>query len=72
MEFNHPDSRTVGIRMPLNSSMGQFRDKGYGGEGPEAFIEGDIPPERLVMVPNFNAHQRNSKPWPGGLGRVDE
>lgn len=71
MGFNHPDARVVGIRMPLNSSMGQFRDKGFGGEGPEAFIEGDIPPEKLVMVPLMRTH-RSGKPWPGGLGRFDE
>ena len=71
MGFNHPNDRVVGIRMPLDASMGQFRDKGYSGEGPEAFIEGDIPPERLVMVPRMLTHRRG-KPWPGGLGRVDE
>tara|TARA_A200000159_G_scaffold40176_1_gene36749 strand:+ start:4781 stop:5407 length:627 start_codon:yes stop_codon:yes gene_type:complete len=71
MAFNHPSDRVVGIRMPLDTSMGQFRDKGYSGEGPEAFIEGDIPPERLVMVPRMLTHRRG-KPWPGGLGRVDE
>jgi hypothetical protein len=51
--------------------MGQFRDKGYSGEGPEAFIEGDIPPERLVMVPQMRTHT-SGKPWPDGLGRVDQ
>jgi hypothetical protein len=71
MAFNHPDSRVVGIRMPLDTSMGQFRDKGYSGEGPEAFIEGDIPPERLVMVPQMRTHT-SGKPWPDGLGRVDQ
>ena len=72
MAFNHPSDRVVGIRMPLDASMGQFRDKGYSGEGPEAFIEGDIPPERLVMVPRMLTHRRRGKSWPGGLGRVDE
>jgi len=67
MAFNHPSDRVVGIRMPLDASMGQFRDKGYSGEGPEAFIEGDIPPERLVMVPRMLTHRRG-KYWPGGLG----
>jgi hypothetical protein len=71
MAFNNPNDRVVGIRMPLDSSIGQFRDKGYMGEGAEAFIEGDIPPERLVMVPRMLAH-RKGKPWLGGLGRVDE
>lgn len=71
MGFNHPDSRVVGIRMPLDASMGQFRDRGYSGEGAEAFIEGDIPPERLVMVPKMMTHRRG-QPWPGGLGEVDE
>lgn len=71
MAFNHPDARVVGIRMPLDASMGQFRDKGFSGEGAEAFIEGDIPPERLVMVPKMITHRRG-QPWPGGLGEVDE
>ena len=70
MAFNHPHDRVVGIRMPLDASMGQFRDKGYSGEGPEAFIEGDIPPERLVMVPRMRTH-RALKPWPDDLGRYD-
>ena len=65
------EGRVVGIRMPLDASMGQFRDKGYSGEGAEAFIERDIPPERLVMVPRMLTHRRG-KPWPGGLGRFDE
>jgi len=72
MAFNHPSDRVVGIRMPLDASMGQFRDKGYSGEGLEAFIEGDIPPERLVMLPRMLTHRRRGKSWPGGLGRVDE
>jgi hypothetical protein len=71
MAFNHSSDRVVGIRMPLDASMGQFRDKGYMDEGAEAFIEGDIPPERLVMLPRMVTH-RTGEPWPGGLGRVDE
>ena len=61
--------RTVGVRMPLDESMGMFRDKGYEGEDAEAFIYGDIPPERLVMVPGMG---NSVSTWPGGLGRVDE
>ena len=53
MGFNDPNSRVAGIRMPLDASMGQFRDKDIW-EGAEAFIEGDIPPERLVMVPKMH------------------
>ena len=71
MDFNSPRSRVAGIRLPLDASMGQFRDKGYGGEGAEAFIERDIPPERVVMVPKMWTHQKRGEPWPGGLGRVD-
>jgi len=63
--------RTVGVRMPLDSSLGMFRDKGYGNEGAEAFIYGDIPAERLVMMPNMQSQDKNVS-WPGGLGRVDE
>lgn len=61
--------RTVGVRMPLDESMGMFRDKGYEGENAEAFIYGDIPPERLVMVPGT---VNSASAWSGGLGRVDE
>jgi len=61
--------RTVGVRMPLDESMGMFRDKGYENEDAEAFIYGDIPPERLVMVPGMGDTVNT---WPGGLGRVDE
>jgi len=57
--------------MPLDSSLGMFRDKGYGNEGAEAFIYGDIPAERLVMMPNMQSQDKNVS-WPGGLGRVDE
>lgn len=71
MGLNDPNSRVVGIRMPLDASIGQFRDKGYSGEGAEAFIEGDIPPERLVMVPKMHAHRRSGKAWPDDLGRND-
>lgn len=64
--------RTVGVRMPLDSSLGMFRDKGYGSEGAEAFIYGDIPAERLVMMPNMQS-QDNNVSWPDGLGRrIDE
>ena len=63
--------RTVGVRMPLDSSLGMFRDKGYGSEGAEAFIYGDIPAERLVMMPQMQSQDDNVS-WPGGLGRVDE
>jgi hypothetical protein len=68
--FNSSEGRAVGIRMPLDASMGQFRDRGYNLEGAEAFIEGDIPPERLVMLSNIDTHRRG-KPWPDGLGRRD-
>lgn len=61
--------RTVGVRMPLKESMGMFRDKGYMDESAEAFIYGDIPPERLVMVPGMGNIVNT---WPDGLGRVDE
>lgn len=61
--------RTVGVRMPLDESMGMFRDKGYENESAEAFIYGDIPPERLVMVPGMGNIVNT---WPDGLGRVDE
>ena len=62
-------NRTVGVRMPLDESMGMFRDSGYQDEDAEAFIYGDIPPERLVMVPGLGIPDLT---WPGGLGRVDE
>lgn len=61
--------RTVGVRMPLDESMGMFRDKGYENESAEAFIYGDIPPERLVMVPGMG---NSVNTWPDGLGEVDE
>lgn len=62
-------NRTVGVRMPLDESMGMFRDDGYNDEDAEAFIYGDIPPERLVMVPGAG---NTAYSWPGGLGRVDQ
>lgn len=62
--------RIVGVRMPLDESMGMFRDKGYEDESAEAFIYGDIPPERLVMVPGIGG--RTTDIWPNGLGRFDQ
>jgi len=69
-KFDYGNTRTVGVRMPLTESIGQFRDRGYDDEGPEAFIEGNIPPERLVMMPKTLTHAEG-KSWPDGLGRRD-
>jgi len=41
----------VGVRMNPADMRGQFRNIGYAEEGPEAFIQQDIPPERLVRLP---------------------
>lgn len=63
-------NRWVGVRMPLDESMGMFRDEGYAHEiEPEAFIYGDIPPERLVAVPPSRAETAGA--WPDGLGEFE-
>ena len=44
--------KQIGVRMPLSQVLGQFRNKGYQNEGPEGFVEQDIPPQYLVQLPS--------------------
>ena len=41
-----PTRTAIGVRMPLKDVQGQFRN--WTDEGPEAWAQQDIPPERLV------------------------
>ena len=47
-----PYRARVGVRMPIKEVQGEFRNKGWGREGPEAWVTQNIPPERLVRIPD--------------------
>lgn len=49
---NNDARKMIGVRIPLNELEGQFRNKGFMGEPPEAWIQQYIPPERLTQIPN--------------------
>lgn len=46
-----PYRARVGVRKPIKEVQGEFRNKGWGVEGPEAWVTENIPPERLVRIP---------------------
>jgi hypothetical protein len=56
-----PTRTAIGVRMPLKDVQGQFRN--WTDEGPEAWVQQDIPPERLVRVP---IHWRAQRPTTWG------
>jgi|TARA_R100000455_G_scaffold31248_1_gene24106 hypothetical protein len=56
-----PTRTAIGVRMPLKDVQGQFRN--WTDEGPEAWVQQDIPPERLVRVP---IHWRALRPTTWG------
>jgi hypothetical protein len=39
------------MRIPVAETKGQFRNQGLIGEGAEAYIQQNIPPELLVSLP---------------------
>ncbi len=47
-----PYRARVGVRMPIKEVQGEFRNKGWGREGPEAWVTQNIPPERLTQIPD--------------------
>jgi hypothetical protein len=49
--INVNNRQYVGVRMSPAEVKGKFRNLGYQGEGPEAFVQQDISPERLVRLP---------------------
>mgnify|MGYP003151114391 CR=1 FL=1 len=56
--MNSQDRQHIGIRMPLKDVQGQFRNRAAQDEGPEAWVNQDIPPERLVNLPDWWTAQR--------------
>jgi len=55
-----PTRMGLGVRMPLKDVRGQFRNRTE--EGPEAWVQQDIPPERLVRIP-INWRAQRPKTW---------
>lgn len=49
---NYPFRARVGVRMPIKEVQGEFRNKGWNNEPPEAWVTQNIPPERLTQIPN--------------------
>jgi len=47
-----PYRARVGVRIPIKEVQGEFRNEGWGTEGPEAWVTQNIPPERLVQIPD--------------------
>tara|TARA_R100000234_G_scaffold119909_1_gene104291 strand:+ start:887 stop:1444 length:558 start_codon:yes stop_codon:yes gene_type:complete len=43
--------KLIGMRIPVAETKGQFRNQGLIGEGAEAYIQQNIPPELLVSLP---------------------
>jgi len=56
-----PTRMGIGVRMPLKDVQGQFRNVSAE-EGPEAWVQQDIPPERLVRIP-INWRAQRPKTW---------
>lgn len=56
-----PTRMGLGVRIPLKDVQGQFRN--WTDEGPEAWVQQDIPPERLVRIP---IHWRAQRPTTWG------
>jgi|DEB0MinimDraft_3_1074331.scaffolds.fasta_scaffold07086_2 hypothetical protein len=68
--INPEDRKWIGIRLPAEITTGQFRNEGDVGEPAEAYLEQDIPPERLVQMPSFGTDYFDQIQWQPRDGRM--
>ena len=67
--INPEDRKWIGIRLPAEIATGQFRNEGAWGEPAEAYLEQDIPPERLVQMPGMFTDYFDQINWQPRDGR---
>ena len=67
--INTAHRKWIGIRLPAEITTGQFRNEGDMGEPAEAYLEQDIPPERLVQMPSFGTDYFDQMNWQPRDGR---
>lgn len=67
--INPEDRKWIGIRLPAEIATGQFRNEGDVGEPAEAYLEQDIPPERLVQMPDIYSDYFDQMEWQPRDGR---
>jgi len=65
LAIHRRNRKQIGIRKPIDETQGQFRNRGrsYLNEGTEGWIQGDIPPELLVRLPDDYMGGENLATW---------